>query len=272
MQRFLALILSFAIFFSRASAADTPDPAKSPVLDVFPSGQWAGMNTVFQSQNFDATIDKDRILRIQPKQDGKNAGPPVLVRFAATYVFDQRSVARDLLTLEKRPAPAMQPKKVEFAGHYEQKVKFILTIQFSDKGVTLDGEVMDPPKPKYPTNFGYASHFPVSHQIPATALAEEIRKQTEGFTVKFTDAKRQSQTMQFWEVVQSRSGVIAAGEVTGPWGTRRVITEMPPTPKNGHRIGTYGNYAVSAFYKGGWYFGRVGTDKLPCGPLTIRVE
>ena len=272
MHRFLTPVLSCLVLCARAAAAEVVDPAKSPVLEVFPSGPWMGMNAVFQAKEFDATLDKDRVLRIQPKVDGKNTGFPVLVRFNAAYTYDQRSVGRDLVSLEKRPALAMQPKKIEFAGHYDQKVKFTLTIQFSEKGITVDGDVKDPPGIKHPTAFAYASYFSASHQIPATTSVDDIRKQTDGHTVKFTDAKRQSQLMQFWEIVPTRVGVIAAADVTGPWGPRHVITEMPPTPKNGHRIGNYGNYAVTAFYKGGWYLSRGGTDKVPAGPLTVRVE
>ena len=272
MRRSLAPVMLCLALYLHASAADSPDPAKSPVLDVFPSGQWMGMNAVFQAKDFDATLDKDRVLRIQPKQDGKNAGAPVLVRFNAYYSDDGTSHGRDLVSLDKRPAPAMQPKKVELAGHCEQKIKFSFTIQFSEKGVTVDGDMKDPPRLKYPTVFAYAAYFSASHQIPATAFAEDIRKQTAGCTVKFTDAKRQSELKQFWEVEKPRGNAIASSEVIGPWGARRVIVELPPTPKNGHRIGNYGNYAVTAFYKGGWYFSRGGTDKVPGGPITVRVE
>lgn len=272
MQRLIAPLLLCLAFCGRAAAAVPADPAKSPVLDTFPSGPWMGMNAVFRSQNFDATLDKDRILRIQPKQDGKNVGAPVLVRFNAYYTDDGKSIGRDLVSLEKRPVPAMQPKKVELAGHYEQKIKFTFTIQFSEKGVTVDGDMKDPPKIKYPTVFAYAAYFSPSHQIPPTTPPEDVKKLTEGFTVKWADAKRQSETMQFWEVVKPRGNAIASAEVSGPWGARRVITELPPVPKNGHRMGNFGNYAVTAFYKGGWYFSRGGTDKVPGGPLTVRVE
>ena len=272
MRPFLASLLSCLVLSVRAAPADSPDPAKSPVLDVFPTGPWMGMNTVFQAQNFDATLDKDRILRIQPKVDGKNVGAPVQVRFNAYFTSDSSPHVRGLVSLDKRPVPTMQPKKVEFAGHYEQKITFTFSIHFSEKGVTVEGDVKDPPRIKYPTILAYAAHFPASHQIPATTFAEEIRKLTEGHTVKFTDAKRQSEVKQFWEVEKTRSGIVASAEVIGPWGPRRVITEMPPTPKNGQHIGNFGNYAVTAFYKGGWYFSRGGTDKVPGGPITVRVE
>lgn len=273
MHRFTATVLSCLVLCMRAAAADEKiDPAKSPVLDVFPSGAWMGMNAVFQTKDFDATLDKDRILRIQPKQDGKNVGSPVLVRFSAYYSDDGQSHARDLISLSKRPAPAMQPRKVEFAGQYEQKIKFTFSIQFSEKGVTVDGDVQDPPSLKYPTVLAYAAYFSASHQIPPTTAPEEIRKQTGGYTMKFTDAKRQSDVKQFWEVEKTRSGTVASAEVKGPWGSRRVITEMPGTPKNAHRIGNFGNYLNSAFYKGGWYFSRGATDKVPGGPITVRVE
>ena len=85
------------------------------------------------------------------------------------------------------------------------------------------------------------------------------------------DAAKQAETMQFWEIGQNRSGTVASGEVTGPWGPRRVIAEMPAVRASGPRIGTFGNYAVLPFYKGGWYFSRGGTHKVAAGPLTVRM-
>lgn len=272
MSRSLAPVMLCLLQCARTFAADAVDPAKSPVLDVFPAGQWKGMNAVFQTKDFDATLDKDRVMRITPKLDGKPAGMPVIVRFSAYYSVDGTTHALDMVSLEKRPAPAMQPRKVEFAGHFEKKIKFTFAIQFSEKGVTVEGDVVDPQGLKFPTILAYAAYFSATHQIPPTTFAEEIRKQTEGFTVKFTDAKRQSDVKQFWEVEKTRSGVVASAEVTGPWAARRVICELPPTPKNGHRVGNFGNYLVTPFYKGGWYFSRGGTDKVPGGPITVRVE
>ena len=273
MHRFTATVLPCLVLCLRAAAADAnPDPAKAPVLDVFPSGQWAGMNAVFQTQNFDATLDKDRILRVQPKQDGGKIGPPVVIAFNPYFTSNGTSHGRPVVSLEKRPAPAMQPKKIEFAGHCGEKTKFTFSIHFTEKGVTVDGDVVDPPGLKNATIFAYAAYFAASHQIPVTTPEDEIKRLTAGHTIRFTDAKRQAQTMQFWELSPTRSGTVASAEVTGPWGTRRVITELPPTPKNGHRVGNFGNYSVSPFYKGGWYFSRGGTDKVPGGPITVRVE
>lgn len=272
MLRILAPILTCLALCARGVEPVSPDPAKSPVLDVYPSGAWKGMNSVFQAPNFDATLDKDRILRIQPKLDGKNIGAPVLVRFNAYYSDDGRSFGRDLVSLEKRPAPSMQPKKIEFAGHYEKKIRFTFSIQFSENGVTVEGDMKDPPALKYPTVFAYAAYFGASHQIPPTTPPEEIKQLTEGHTVKFTDAKKQTETLQFWEIIQSRPNAVASTEVSGPWGSRRVIVDAPPTQKNARRIGNFGNYAVTAFYRGGWYISRGGTDKVDGGPLTVRVE
>ncbi len=273
MHRTIVAALSCLVLCAPVFAADEKvDPAKSPVLDVFPSGDWKGFNAVFQAKDFDATLDKDRVLRIQPKQDGKNVGAPVVIRFSAYFPFDGQSRVRELVSLQKRPAPAMQPRKIEFAGQFEQKIRFTFSMQFSEKGVTVEGDVQDPPGLKYPTVLAYAAYFTASHQIPPTAAPEEIKKQTEGCTMKFIDAKRQSDLKQFWEIEKTRSGTVAAAEVTGPWGARRVITEMPGTPKNAHRIGNFGNYLNTAFYKGGWYFSRGATDKVPGGPITVRVE
>jgi hypothetical protein len=272
MQRLSSALLLSLVLRMPAASAEIVEPAKSPVLDVFPSGPWAGMNAVFQAKNFDATLDKERVLRIQPKLDGKNVGPPVLVRFNAYFSRDGSSLGRTLISLEKRPAPAMQPRKVAFAGQYDQKIKFTCSIEFSERGVTIEGDVKDPPVIKYPTVFAYAAYFSATHQIPADTSADEIKQLTEGHTVKFTDAKRQSQTMQFWEVIKSQSNAVATGEVSGPWGSRRVIVDMPATPRNGRRIGNYGNYVVAPFYKGGWWFSRGATDKVEGGPLTVKVE
>ncbi len=267
----LLLLTLCARVFSEEKPA-TVDPAKSPILDTFPSGQWKGMNAVFQTKDFDATLDKDRVLRIQPKLDGKAVGAPVIVRFNAYFTRDGSSFGYNLISLEKRPAPAMQPKKIEFAGHFEKKIKFTFNIQLSDKGVTVDGDVSDPPGLKQPTVFAYAAYFSASHQIPQNTFAEEIRKLTEGHTVKFTDAQKKSETLEFWAVEKPRGNAIASAEVVGQWGTRRIVCELPATAKNGHRVGNFGNYLVQAFYKGGWYFSRGGTDKLPGGPITVRVE
>ena len=111
----------------------------------------------------------------------------------------------------------------------------------------------------------------VTHQ-PSSAKRNRFLRVSARFTVKFTDARRKSETKQFWEVEKSRGNAIASAEVRGPWGARRVVCELPPTPKNGQRSGNYGNYTVTAFYKGGWYFSRGGTDNVPGGPITVRVD
>ena len=101
------------------------------------------------------------------------------MRFNAYYTDDGRSFGRDLVSLEKRPAPAMQPKKIEFAGQYEKKVRFSFSIEFSEKGVTVEGDMKDPPVIKYPTVFAYAAYFTASHQIPPATPPEEVRQLTE---------------------------------------------------------------------------------------------
>jgi hypothetical protein len=272
MLRFLAVLISCLVVSGRTVAAEDTDPAKSPVLDVFPDGPGKGMNAVFRAKDFDATVDKNLFIRVQPKQDGKSIGPPVLLRFHARYSSDGRSFARDLVSLDRRPAPAMQPKKLEVAGFYEHKVRFSAGIQFSERGVTIEGDVKDPPVIKYRTVFAYWASFPASHQIERTTPLEEIKQLTEGHTVKFTDAKKKTETHQFWEVIKSRPNAIASAEVSGLWGSRRVIVEMPATQRTGRRVGNFGNYAVVPFYRGGWYFSRGESERVEGGPLTVRVE
>jgi hypothetical protein len=257
---------------SPALAADPAAQAKAVDLDGFPSGPWQGANAVYQCPNFDAVLSADRVLRIQPKENGKNVGAPVLVRFNAYFAQDNRSVGRELVSLEKRPAPAMQPKKVELAGHYNEKVRFAVAFTFTDRGVTIDGTIKDPPGLKQPTTLAYAAYFSATHQIPPNTPDEEIKKQVAGNSIKLTDAKRQSRSLEFWEISPTLSNAMAVTEVSGPWGGRRVLIDTPATRTNGGRLGNLGNYYNTPFFKGSWYISRGGSDKAAAGPLTVRVE
>jgi hypothetical protein len=271
MRRILLLVAGLAVC-GGALAADPVPTVKPTDLDAFPSGQWKGKNAVFQAKNFDAVLEANRILYIQPKEDGKNAGPPIRLSFSCYFSRDLKSVPRDIISLEKKPAPAMQPKKIELAGHCEDKVKFTFTYEFSEEGVTIQGEVKDPSTLKTPSVLGYAIVFPAVPQTTAATTPEEAEPLTGGCTLKLVDAKKQAKSYRFTEFTPIASNVVLHAEVSGLWGARRAVVDAPPTRKNGERIANLGNYGSQMLYKGGWYFSRGSTDKLDGGTMTIRIE
>lgn len=271
-MRNLLLLLAGLAVCGGAFAAD-PVPAGKPTdLDAFPSGPWKGKNAVFQAKNFDAVLGADRILYIQPKEEGKNAGPPVRVSFSAYFARDLKSVPRDLVSLEKKPPAAMQPKKIELAGHYEDRVRFTFTFDFSEEGVTIQGTVKDPPAIKAPSVLGYAIVFPAAPQATAAMTPEEAEPLTAGCTLRLVGLKKQEKSYHFTEFPPTASNAVLRAEVSGLWGARKAVFDAPPTRKNGDRIANLGNYGSQPLYKGGWYFSRGSTDKLEGGTMTIRFE
>lgn len=271
MPRILLLLAAVAVC-GGAFAADPVPPGKPPALDAFPSGPWQGKNAVFQAKTFDAILGADRVLMIQPKEDGKNVGPPVRVSFSAYFGRDLRSVPRDLVSLEKKPAPSMQPKKIELAGHYEDKVRFTFTYDFSEDGVTIQGEVKDPPSLKTPTVLAYAVVFPAVPKTTVAMTPEEAEPLVSDCSVKLIDGKKQVRSLRFTEFPQPAANSVLRGEVSGLWGPRKVIVDAPPSRKNGERVGNLGNYGSQILFKGGWYFSRGSTEKLDGGPMTVRAE
>jgi hypothetical protein len=272
MKGLLATLLAGVTSCAIAVETESTSTAKAPELDGFPTGPWQGMNAVYQAKNFDAFLMKNMDVRIQPKNNGKAVGAPVLVRFTAYFVSDHRTVRRDLVSLDKRPAPAMQPRRIDLAGQYEHKVKFTHSIAFSERGVTVEGDAKDPAVIKQPTVFAYWVSFPASHHIPKETPEAEVKRLTEGHSITFLDAQRKKEAFGFWQAIQPRANAVLEAEASGQWGPRRIVVEAPPTPKNGRRIGNFGNYAVAPFHRGGWYFSRSATNKVEGGPLTVKVE
>jgi hypothetical protein len=242
-----------------------------PKLNGFKTGKHVGMNAVFVSKNFDAALSTDRVLSIQPKVDGKPYGAPVTMRVGIYYHNGHYNIAPKLMTIERQTEPSMQPSRVEFQGVYERKEKLSTRILFSDIGINFSGDVKDPLKLKFPTVIGYSLTFGPSHQIPQDTPVEEMKKLTEGYTVKFYDPKRVGRVYGYWDFQQSQ-GNVAEAQVIGPWGPRRLSIEMPPTRENDKQYGYFYNYLVHRFYKGSWAFRRQGTDKVVPGPLILRVD
>ena len=271
MHRLMLTLIPCLVLCALAQEPVTPTTHVPPKLNGFTTGKWVGMNAVFQSKNFDAMLSTDRVLSIQPKVDGKPNGEPVVMRFSIYYSNGKHTVASKLMTIERQSPPAMQPSRVEFQGVFDRKEKCSIRILFSDAGVTFSGDVKDPPKLQFPTVITYSLTFGPSHQIPTETPIEEMKKLTEGYTVKFIEPNRQAKLHGYWDAVPTRANV-AEGQVIGPWGPRRLSIEMPATRENASRWGGFTNYSVHRFFKGAWAFYRTGTDKIIPGPLTLRVD
>jgi hypothetical protein len=265
-----AFLLCLAL---RAAAQDivVSEGDQTPKLKGFTTGKHVGMNAVFISKNFDATLSINRILTVQPKVDGKPFGRPVTMRVGISYSDGRHTIASKLVNIERQTAPQIQPSRVEFLGLHERKEKLSTRILFSDIGINFTGDVRDPAKLDRPSVIGYSVTFGPTHEISNDVPIEEMKKQTEGYTVKFFDPKRVGKVYGYWDFQKSQ-GNVAEAQVTGPWGPRRLSIEMPATRENGSIWGYFYNYRVARFFKGGWSFYRRGTDKVIPGPLILRVD
>jgi hypothetical protein len=240
-------------------------------LPVFASGDGKGLNAFYRAKNFDASLTADRVLMVQPKDDGKPVGKPFVLRFSCQYAFDQRAVARDLVSLKKIPTPTLQPQKVRVSGEYEENVKFEIDYQFSEDGIVVQGSMDEPSKPKHRSVLHGSASFQPSHAIPAGTPEPEIQKLTEGCVMQLRFAGGEARSVGFWELINSQRDVLSA-EVSGPWSQRKVLLESPLPKGKGAYSGTFWNYSGGPLYKGGWAFGRSTTAKSASAPLVVRIK
>jgi hypothetical protein len=255
--------------FAAASGKEAqPDAIKLP---VFASGNGKGLHALYRAKNFDASLTADRVLTVQPKVDGKPVGKPFVLRFSCSYAFDQRAVARDLVSLKQSPTPTLQPQKLRISGEYEENVKFEVDYQFSEDGIVVQGSMDEPSKPKHRSALHWSASFPPSHAIPAGTPEPEIQKLTEGCVVQLRFASGQARSVGFWELLTSQRDVLSL-EVSGPWSQRKVLLEAPQPKGKGAYSGTLWNYTGGPFYKGGWAFGRGSTTKSANAPLLVRIK
>ncbi len=254
-----------------AAASGKEAQADAIKLPVFASGNGKGLNALYRAKNFDASLTADRVLMVQPKEDGKPVGKPFVLRFSCLYAFDQRSVARDLVSLKQTPAPTLQPQKVRISGEYEENVKFEIDYQFSEDGIVVQCSTDEPSKPKHRSALHWSASFPPSHSIPAGTPEREIQKLTEGCVLQLRFAGGETRSVGFWELINSQRDVLSA-EVSGPWSQRKVLLEAPLPKGKGAYSGTFWNYSGGPLYKGGWAFGRGTTAKSASAPLVVRIK
>jgi hypothetical protein len=258
-----------------ANASEKPDrqaPPPDPLqLPVFTSGEAKGLTALYRAKNFDARLTADRILTVQPKEDGKPVGQPFVVRFACVYVFDQRAVARDLVRLKQVPTPTLQPQKLRISGEYEENVKFQIDYQFSEDAILIQGAMEEAPKPKSRSTLQWVASFPPSHTIPAGTPEPELQKLTEGCVMKLRMAGGDTRSVGFWELLTSTRDVSSV-EVSGPWSHRTILLEAPEPKGKGGSSGSLWNYSAGPVYKGHWAFGRTIAKKATDTPLVIQIK
>ena len=252
------------------SAAPDAASEKNIQLEVFAAGEAKGLNLLYKGKTYRAQLNADRILTVQPQSEGKDVGKPLQLYFSVAELEGGRGERLDLLKLEKKPKPAIQPKKIEMVGLCEDKVRFELEMVFSEDSVTVQGEMRKGGGRRQNVILGYSVRFPSTHTLPATATPDEIAKATEGSTLTLSGEKIPGQSAGFSQIVSSIHGVEKA-LASGSWGERKIVVEAATT-RDAKRVGTFWNYASTALYKGGWAVGRAAVDKSPGGPLVIRIE
>jgi hypothetical protein len=255
-------------FAAASGPAAQPDAIKLP---VFASGDGKGLNALYRAKNFDASLTADRMLTVQPKEDGKPVGKPFVLKFYCHYSFDQRAVARDLVSLKQSPTPTLQPQKVRISGEYEENVKFEVDYQFSEDGIVVQGGMEEPSKPKHRSAMHWVASFPPSHAIPAGTPEQEVQKRTEGCSLQLRFAGGESRSVSFGELITSQREVLSA-EVSGPWSQRKVLIEAPQPKVKGVHPGIFWNYSGGPLYKGHWQVGRGYTTKSTNVPLVVRIK
>ena len=251
-------------------AAPEPAAEKEVQLEVFSSGEAKGLNLLYKGKTYRAQLSADRMLTVQPQSEGKDVGKPVQLYFNVAELEGGRGESLDLIKLEKKPKPSLQPKKIELVGLCEDKVRFELEMTFSEDSVTVQGEMRKGGGKRQHVILGYSVRFPATHTLPATATPDEIAKATDGTTLTLSGEKIPGQSAGFSQIVSSIYGVEKA-LASGSWGERKIVVESATT-RDAKRVGTFWNYASTALYKGGWAVGRAAVDKSPGGPLVLRVE
>jgi hypothetical protein len=264
------ILFSAAFFLVSSLVQAAPEVEKDIQLEVFASGEAKGFNTLYKGKTYTASLNADRLLTVQPMEDGKAVGKPLVLHFGVSETEGGRGERLDLLKLDKKPKPAIQPKKIEIVGTCEDKLRFELEMGFSENAVTVQGEMRKGGGKRQHVLLGYHVRFPATHVLPESASPELIAKETDGSMLSLTGQAMPSQTAKFSQIVSSVHGVEKA-VVTGSWGARKLTLEMEKSKEVKHP-GTFWNYAATALYKGGWALGRAAVDKAPGGPLVLRIE
>ena len=261
---------SLALFLASVSAcfAEVPQAVKLP---TFRAGESQGQNAVYRAKNFDATLGSDPILLIQPKSGNQAVGKPFQIEFFCGYVEDLRTIPRRLVILSKVPKPAMQPKKIELGGQFEDRVKFEVEYVLSEEGIAVRGRLKEPSGIERRSHLSYFARFSQTHAIPQNTPEEEVTRLTEGYEIQLNYASGQVRSVGFWETLTGEPNLLSAA-VSGPWGQRKLLMETSATKRGQLGIGRLWSYVGAPLYKGNWFFGCATSDGHPGSTLMIRVQ
>jgi hypothetical protein len=264
--RFLPGFLLVSAWFLPVHAAPESFFNKEIQLEVFERGEASGFNAVYKGKTYTASLDADCVLSIQPQQAGEDVGNPIQLWFR---VLDAEGYSPlELLKLDKKTKPVIQPKKIGFSGICQDKVRFGLDVAFSEDSVTVSGQLHRGERER--PFLVYTMRFPATQSLPVTASPDEIAKATDGSSLILTGEKLLARTYKFSEVVDSMHGVGKA-VVTGSWGARKILVNVEKA-RAAKREGSYFNYSGVALYRGSWSVGRMSSENAPGGPLVLKIE
>ena len=127
-----------------------------------------------------AFLDADRNLKVQPRENGQNVGRPISLRFLGQDVQDGRTQRVEIVSLQRKPQPAMQPKEVVMGGQMEDKIRFEMEIGFTEDSITMEGELHLGSVRRKNVYLSYGAFFPGSHQLPPNSAESVIQSATAG--------------------------------------------------------------------------------------------
>lgn len=254
---FSTALLAAAVMLSAAPPAATPAKvADKAQLPVFADGPHKGMNAVFESEKFDATIDANLRCIIQPKEDGKKAGSPVIVVLQPHYIYSGATFRRGIEMLEKPPAPKMNAQKVTVEGRWTGSVSFDVDYEFAATGVTITPAFKDPPGQrgeKEPTVLIMSARFPPVPGIPAGTPEDKIAQLVGNYSLQVVKSGQKSASaLSYTEALSETVKPVERAEAKGLWGSRQIAVQMPPTRERqaAHVVGWVYDYTRLPPYKG----------------------
>ena len=259
----LSVLASFAL-----TLAAPAEDMKAPMLESFTSGEGSGFNAVYQGEHYTAFLLPDRSLRIHLREDGKNIGAPLLVRFSANEIIGHEWHRLSVVGLTKSPKPSLKPAKLEVDGLVEGRIRFHSEYAFGAESISLSGSIDAPGRRKHRIVLNYGVIFPATSTFPAGTADSEIERATAGTTLRLVGVAG-TKEVPFSRILPSEDH-ISRVEAVGAWGSRRIILEAA-TSKKFPRSGYFDNYLNIPLYQG-WSSGRAAVEGAAGGPLNIQIK
>jgi hypothetical protein len=224
-------------------------------LTSFLDGTWKGQHTVYESDYYRAVIDLKGSFSIQPRADGADVGKPITHRFRASYNDlsqsdkKKRHRVRRVTEYNNPPPPAIiktGKHEVLLAGTLDGDVALTRTFTFEPRGIRIGGKMVEPSTIEYPSSVSFGFRIDESVANDDYETFDELKDLTKGWEVTLSGPELSKTTIPFWESVKKKVPGVDRATVTGPWGKRRIVFEMPPSKgRNENRI-----YTTFSIYRG----------------------